>query len=364
MAKRDQHFVPRVYLKRWSPRGNENVYYYPKSDLSIGEPRNVASILFERHTYTITFDYYYVLEYMPLVKKDFGEQIKSILVGYNALAYYNDCVLNSPEALTERDAITNIDQWVFKKADCPERLASRRGILSNIKEVRSYLLETALDDYVEKKWNSVLDSFLTQIDCGCSIRTGNEDIMVDEALIEEMISILLLFMCRNPQFDFQGIFPRVENTLLSVLLATAENQEQENEIHALITQHMRAAWLSQIYKALFSEDASFFHEFSTKIKERCQATIMRCSTEVGSFITTDNPAFAFVCNAMKSNYNAIYFPLSPQYLLLIGKGQSNCLNKIDVRTITNKGVKHFNSIILSNANTDIVSNYKYLGYLI
>jgi hypothetical protein len=28
MPTRNQHFVPRVYLKRWSPKNNENVFYY------------------------------------------------------------------------------------------------------------------------------------------------------------------------------------------------------------------------------------------------------------------------------------------------------------------------------------------------
>lgn len=53
MAKGNQHFVPRVYLKRWSPQGNSSVFYFEKPDLNIGQPRNVMSVLYNRHTYTI-----------------------------------------------------------------------------------------------------------------------------------------------------------------------------------------------------------------------------------------------------------------------------------------------------------------------
>ena len=78
MPTRNQHFVPRVYLKRWSPKNNENVFYYKKSNLEIGEPRNVTSILFKRHTYTITFESYFTLDHMPKIKEDFAEQIREI----------------------------------------------------------------------------------------------------------------------------------------------------------------------------------------------------------------------------------------------------------------------------------------------
>jgi len=364
VAKRKQHFIPEVYLKRWSHCGNDSVYYYKKSDLSIGNPRNVSTILLERHTYTVTYDDFFTLDYMPKIKQDFTKQINEILHTYNAIAFYNSQQLNTDELLMFPENLGNIDKWVFKKADNIEKLAPKKAIIANIKEIRSYVLENALDDYIEKKWNSLLDTFIEQIETGYNLRIADEDIVVKTDTIEGIISTLLLFVCRNPQFDCQGIFPRIENVLLSLLLESAENIEQEQEIREFIDGHMRGAWLSQIYKALFNNDISFFRQYFLSIKKRCQVTVMKCSNENGSFITSDNPAFPFVNFVTKANYNAIYFPLTPNYLLVIGNGQKNSLNKIDIKVLTNEGIRRFNGIILSKANEAIISNKKYLGFIV
>lgn len=363
MATRDQHFVPRVYLRRWSHNGSEQVYHFLKQDLSVGEPRNVSSILFERHTYTITFRDYFLLDYMPFVKDDFAVQIEKILDDYAAIAFYNGQELTGTMLVNPKN-LADIEQWEFRKKDNPDQMAKKRGIVANIKEIRSYVLESALDDYVEKKWNTLLDTFLEQLENGKKVRIGNEDIIVDNELIDKLVSMLLIFMCRNPDFDCQGIFPRVKGLLLSVFSDAAEDMTELDDLHDMINEQMRGAWLSQLYKAIFSEDIGFFSEYLKRIKEHCQVTVLHCPPDAGSFITTDTPAFSFICNVTKDNYNAIYFPLTPEYLLLIGKGKNNSLNKLDYKTLTNKGLRRFNTIILSNASQDIVSRQKYLGYLL
>lgn len=364
MAKGNQHFVPRVYLKRWSPQGNNSVFYFEKPDLHIGQPRNVMSILYNRHTYTITFDMYYVLDYMPEVKTDFTKQIIEILHKYNAVAYYNGIALDNDELLCSSHNLCSIDEWEFKKKNDISLLAPKKAILENIKQIRSYRIETALDDFVEKKWNGILDKFISDIETGYANRISDEDITVELSVIEEIISILLLFMCRNPSFDCHGIFPSLENILIDMLLRGTSDDVDKGEIYQYVKEQIRGAWLSQVYKALFNNDVSFFSEYFRKIKEYCQVTILCCPESNGAFLTSDNPAFSFVSYVTKANYNAIYFPLSPKYLLLIGKGQKNALDKIDVKTVTNKGLKSFNSIILSKATASIVSNKKYLGYII
>lgn len=301
---------------------------------------------------------------MPKIKEDFAEQIRTILQNYNAIVFYNNQELNTNELLSDPQNLGNLEQWSFQKADCSNMLAPKKKIISNIKEIRSYVLEDALDDYVEKKWNDSLNKFLSQIENGYSLRIADEDIKVDIVVIESIISTLLLFMCRNPNFDCQGIFPRIESVLLNLLLEIAKNEEEKKNIIDFVSGHIRGAWLSQIYKALFNNDISFFSQYFNSIRKRCQVTVIRCPVENGSFITSDNPAFPFVSFATQSNYNAIYFPLTPQYLLLIGKGEKDSLDKIDVKTATNKGLKKFNSIIISSAYDSLVSDHKYLGYIL
>ena len=65
MATRFQHYVPQVYLRAWET--TKGVYYFSKSDLSVGERRNTYSILAKNHTYTIDYEYSFVFNEMPLL---------------------------------------------------------------------------------------------------------------------------------------------------------------------------------------------------------------------------------------------------------------------------------------------------------
>lgn len=57
--------------------------------------------------------------------------------------------------------------------------STKKTILNNIKQIRSYKIETALDDFVEKKWNYILDKFVLEIEAGYENRIGSEDITID-----------------------------------------------------------------------------------------------------------------------------------------------------------------------------------------
>lgn len=364
MPKANQHFVPRVYLKRWISDKTTTVFYFKKEDLETGNPRNVSSILCNRHTYTIAFDDYFILDFMPEIKQDFLTQINTILSNYDADIFINDKYININEISSLSKFLSTIDNWDFKRKKDSTLPASKRGILSNIKQINSYILETALDDYAEKKWNTTLDNFIFEIKKQIFLNAHMSEISVSIQLIEEIVSILLLFMCRNPIFDCQGIFPDIQNILLKVFLMNATSKQEKQEIYSLVSSQMRGAWLVQIYKALFNDDTSFFHHFLQKIKTCCQITILYAPENNGSFITSDNPAFSYISTVTNANYNAIYFPLTPQYLLLIGKGKPNSFHKVSIKKLSHHGVKSFNRIILSNAAHDIVSNRKHLGFIL
>ena len=64
MPTKNQHFVPRVYLKAWEtqvenhqePNKQFQGVYIFKNGISIGEGRTVETILWKPHLYTIKFD--------------------------------------------------------------------------------------------------------------------------------------------------------------------------------------------------------------------------------------------------------------------------------------------------------------------
>ena len=84
---KNQHFVPKVYLKRRAIDGTENqVFRYEKCNLSDGKQRNVTSILYGRNIYTVTLQDYYALDFMPKIKREFAKQLDEILDRYDAVA--------------------------------------------------------------------------------------------------------------------------------------------------------------------------------------------------------------------------------------------------------------------------------------
>ena len=82
--------------------------------------------------------------------------------------------------------------------------------------------------------------------------------------------------------------------------------------------------------------------YAEKIPEKCNLVLLRIPEENGSIITSDNPAFMFINNLTRGND----------------------INSVEVHTISNQGVRFYNSVILSKATSSIVSNKKYLGYIL
>lgn len=364
MPTRNQHFVPRVYLKKWSKTNNDTVLYYKNTNLNDALPRNVKKICFERHTYTINYDVYFVLDYMPKVQDDYGQKIKKVLNENLVDAFYNGKHLDTARLLASSENLGNLDMWEFFYRCDENKIASKKKIISLVKGVRSYVLEDAFDEFMETKWNGILDKFISDIERGLAKRITNEDIEVNKENISSLINTLLLLMCRNPKFDYRGVLTDVKNILLDTFLTDENNTGDREGIKQIVDDQMRGAWLSQIYKSLFNNDLSFCKKYMESIREKCQVSILKCANKDGSFITSDNPAFFYVNSAERLNKNAIYFPLTPEYLLLIGSGSANSLHMVDVKNLTNISVRIYNRIIFSNSNDGIISNSRFLGFIL
>ena len=357
MAKAKQHFVPRVYLRRWSPIKTDSVYYFDKHNLTTANKRNVGSILYNRHTYTVCFDDLFVLNYMPLIKQDFIKQTMDILKNHNAIACLSNGDIITEQILSSNIKLyTEIDEWSFRRKDNIEKYVSRKSILSQIKDLRSYILEVALDDFVEKKWNSVVDSFLFEVERESEIHKGNEDIYISQKTRDELIHILLLFMCRNPNFDYRGILTQFTSKLYEQLLSvTNESIFKEhiisvNEIQQFITRYNRGIKLIEVYKGLF-------HNIDNcENNTTCKVVVLKCNTKTGSFVTSDNPAFSSITNMSNCTYNVIYFPLTPQFMILVYPKYEETSGTTLIKTIKSEELKLYNSIIYNNAIEGIVSN--------
>ena len=92
--------------------------------------------------------------------------------------------------------------------------------------------------------------------------------------------------------------------------------------------------------------------------------LYKCWENQGTFITSDKPAFEHISLVEATNFNSIICPLTPKYLMMVMKGESNSLRNVNFRRANNQLIRKLNNIILNNSQNAIVSDCKHLGYIL
>lgn len=361
MAKKWQHYVPRVYTKAWETtvyskkepdKPFEGVYYYERYDLSKGDGRNNGSILATNHTYTIDFNYTFILSKCPSIRVEFAEKIRDLLRERKVKAYFDGKLLSNRNAISSN--LENLDNWeFFNYANMP---ASKKSNINAIKEIRSYCLEDKFGSYVEQRWETILTEFLSpfpKTDGTGQIEFSHPNIQA----ITNMLEMLAVMMCRNPSFDLLGVFSWMKDEILIPIYAQYGYVADANVI-------MRGVWLTQIYKGLFGKNG-FVDSFISSAFSKLGIVVFRVANDSeGSFITSDNPVVYYNLRIESNNANGIYFPLTPQYTLFLGKRSEGNINDVVFSTVHNQDIRRINRIILNSSKTGIVSTKQYLGYIL
>lgn len=365
MPQERQHYVPQVYLKSWegpvrslSDRNTvfNGVYIFDKHDISIGDGRTRKRILFEENLYTIDFSNRFIGAWNPEIVLDFAKQTLDILNEKNAYASNNGLALSSENAISQH--FNKLDEWSF--AYNGNGTLNDAGIRTEINALKSYVIESAFDKYVENRWTSTLNDFLAFAD---SLPYGHGQIEYHYPSDEIPIKMLEMFVymhSRNPRFDMLGLLPLAMEVMLRPFLQEFEDGEQ------FIAEMERNLWLSGIYNGLNKQNSGFFHSFITNAYSRLGLVLFKIvDDEEGYFITSDNPAFTYTSFVTMNNSNGMYFPLSPRYLLFIGKNTADgtTIAETLIRTIRNKDIRYINRIIHASATKSIISNKKHLGYI-
>lgn len=367
VATRDQHYVPRVYTKAWETQVSSlreprrfftGVYYYEKPNLVTGDGRNKRSILTTDHTYTIDYNYTFILPQCPEIRKEFADNIKQLLHDRQVIAKYKGKNLTSRNAISAN--LVFLDEWEF--IDYQGRVASKKSAVNAIKEIRSYRLENKFNTYMENHWEDVLNSFLAPF----PLVNGKGQIDYTFPTlrpINDMLDMTAIMMCRNPSFDLLGLYSFVGDKLLKPLFGQWGNA---GEAQKATDQMIRGLWLSEIYRGLFNEKDGFKKTFLSQGLSSLGLIIFRIASPAdGSFITSDNPVvFQKMRITTDQCPNGIYFPLTPQFLLFLGKRSEGTINSVIFRTVGNDDIKKINRVILNGAKKAIVSTEKHLGYII
>jgi hypothetical protein len=370
MSVKKQHYVPRVYLKSWETdvtnkkepeKRFRGIYYYEKSNLDTGDGRNKDSVLWESRLYIVDYNLSFVMTICPKIKNDYLKQVAKKLEERQVAAY-----LFGQQLKTNRDLVENfnkLDDWEFKYLYYPFNIAKKSAILNDLKEINSYVIENALDEVMEKNWSECTRNFIDAVERTVPINRigGIRKINEETALL--MVQMIVYLICRNPRFDCHGILPQLKQTAI-YYLPEAKTFEEQNERDDFIQDQMDALWIAEIYKGLYKVKRGYSYVLKQTAQRSFQMILFKCKENQGAFFTTDQPAFEHISSVEATNLNSIICPLSPQYLVMLMKGDENSIGCVDYRLVDNQLIKKLNSIILNHSENVIISNYKHLGYIL
>lgn len=368
MAKKNQHFVPRVYLKPWETdvvTNNEpskpfkGVYYFDEQHTN-GEGATRESILWEPHLYTITFRQLYMAEKCPEVYKYFTNAIYESMIFNSPKPVYGK--LGSVIIRNKRDIrkhLQEIQDWEFYYDD--GTTARKKSLLNRFNDLRCYILEEKFSSVFESKWENIRNTFLSEvkskppISYDCSIRK----ISLDAA--KDMLEFFFMMFCRSPEFDPFGAYTGMK-AVLNEAFIDEEKTAEADDIKNMIDEMMDAVWFRELYRMLFKESGGFYNTVISKTVENCQMILFEVSNEVESFITSDNPAFHHISFVEIENMNRFYFPIDPKHMLFVIKGEGE-INEVDYRTANLELVRKLNQIIASHKSKLLIANTRKISYI-
>lgn len=376
MATRKQHFVPRVYMKAWETKVEtikepdkkfDGVYVL--YDSNVGDGANRDSVLWKPHLYTIGFQYSYICKSCSKVKQEFVNMIFDYLRdGGKQPVYgkYGYSIIKTKKSIDKH--FFELMDWDFLYDD--GNIAKKRVIQNQIESMNSYLLEFSFDDFFEKRWEKISNDFIDAVHNGTPVGLERSERVVPEEVASNMLSAFFIMLCRNPSFDAMGIYTNIKkNILYPVFTSMCQGEDDEEKFPAdaegkgYADELMTAIWYSELYKMFFKNSDGFYHNVVRTAMTGCQMILFETYSGAGSFITSDNPAFEHKSVVERNNSNGMIFPISPQYLVFIAKGDEG-INVIDHRFANTETIRHFNRIIVQHKTNSLISNQKDISSLV
>lgn len=377
MPTKRQHYVPRVYMKAWETTVENSkepdkkfncVYVFNNS--TVGEGANKNSVLWKPHLYTINFSYSYICKSCPKVKNEFVNMIFDLLrTGFQQPVYgkLGYSIIKTKKSIAKH--FFEIDKWNFYYDD--GNLARKSAIKNQIEGLNCYILEDSFDDYLEKNWENISNSFVESVHSGTPVGIGKSERIIPVDVANNILTAFFIMLCRNPMFDAMGVYTKIKNNILYPVF-TSMCQSKENEMPSdeeieegkgYADELMTGIWYSELYKMFFKKTGGFYHNTVNAALSGCQMILFEAYDGAGAFITSDNPAFEHVSVVEAKNSNGMFFPISPKYLVFIAKGTDG-INVVDHRFANAETIRYFNRIIEQHKNEIIISVSKQLNNLL
>lgn len=360
MAKRKQHYVPKVYIKAWKteveslsePSKKFQGVYVIEGGSDIGSGFNCGSILWEPHLYTVGFEHVFAMKSCSQIYNYFVDKIYELMKTnmpdpiYGKLGY---SIIKTKESI--RRYLDKIDDWEFYYYN--DNLAKKKSIINRINDLNCYILEDAFSDNYEDRWEYICKGFIDEVHNGVPIIGGNGKRISTRAAVN-MLEHFFVMLCRSPRFDAMGTYTWMKEEILYSVFADRE----------AVDDLMTDIWYIELYRIFFKKTGGFYHNVIQKTLNNCHMILFEAYDNAGTFITTDNPAFQHKSSVLKENINGFIFPLTPKYLLFVAKGERDSIEVVGHRFASKDTVRFFNKIIKNNKQNKIISSERFISNLI
>lgn len=341
---KNQHYVPRVYLKPWRNR-NRKIWIADKNQEDEVVERKEEKILSARNLYTVDFDQEFVINNCEEVKKEFIYKINSLMDSRNVYAKYRDRKIKDFDQI--KSDLKNVEQWHFFKEDFDSEV-NRSKIIEDIKKLTSFYLEEKFSDYFENQWSQKRDKFIkfceSQYD---EIINGK---LVKRSQVDSVIKFAVSMCIRSDESTLKEI-ARTKALESLRIPELAEKLSMKEVVDDFTNQY----WLKELYKMVTDEEGFYYYFCELFSNYNFQMILFKVG-ESGSFMTSDNPFFIVERSQDK---RGMYFPIDPKYLIFITGNNEDVpttSEKIFLRMeiINSEKVEEINMIVKSNANKYIV----------
>lgn len=322
-----QHYVPRTYLESWNDN-TKKIRVYNKDDNKLYKYCKPNKALFENDFYTKKVEDVLVLTNEEKCK------IFKALDGYKVI-YENN---------KEEKELVSLEEYAIYYFDFENWNVLREdGTFVNKKLIKDKIEKVRITE-LEEQWKIV------ENDWGTLANKIESYILNQKALERSDLNDLLTFMVAQ-KWRTPNALNVYKNLINSILFSLKETIGCMYEVER--DSLSNAVFKKQIMKFQSNDENSNILKEIEALKN-CHMVFYQ---PIGrQFITSDNPIITIIDNnLLKGNYNGIYFPISPQLMLALYRGDKD---KYLVTTMRSNIVRRFNNRIKACALKYYVTNYK------
>jgi len=288
---RFQHFVPRTYLESWENNKHQlrvhekdtDKYFYKATD----------SVLGKNDYYTLKAE-----DTLVLTDKD-RQDIYGELLNY-------DIEFDGKKLITLEEIIFNFnrfDEWIIRSKDYFE---------VDVQSIKNEIGTKRILD-IEKGWHQIEGDWkIIREEIVKTMEDKNYNLNIDVA--ERLIQYITSQKSRNDskKEEYRELFDSI--------MGFFEKDMGKHDYNKILDEFAEAYFLKSIREYQNEEESHLMKEQDLMMNLHI---VLYRSTGNKTFFTSDNPAFAIVdVNFYKGKYSGLYFPITPNILVALHKGET------------------------------------------